>query len=396
MFVRRLRTVMDDFLKAPGTEPEFLFIENRIDELASLMAADVERDYRKWANPWSWGGQGGYNRDQSFGEALDILKTDYLAVRRHHLFVTHLADNAASYPISGSYSAMIPGEQSIFCVIEIARVESDPVSGNQDEEYIELVNPQDCAVDLTGWQLTGAVSHEFLPGTVIVAGGRLYVSPNVRAFMDRAVSPRRGQGCFVQGDYQGHLSNWGEPLYLLDRYGVTVSSIDIPGTPSDQQKALRISEIMYHPADPGTGLYPEDLEYIELLNIGDSDVSLQGVRFTQGIDFDLPNRTLGAGACVVVAKSPDALALVTDFTGVTVLGPYQGRLSNGSERIKLEDRGSNTILDFTYQDDWHAATDGGGYSLEVIDPVNTPPQEYHKKSRWQASGMLGGSPGQSH
>jgi len=396
MYVRRLRTVMDDFLKAPGTHPESLFIENRIDELAVLMADDVARDYNKWANPWSWGGQGGYNRNQTFDDALTILKTDYLAVRRHHLFVTHLADNAANYAIPGSYSAMIPNEAPFDSVIEISQVESHPESGNQDEEYIELVNAQDYAVDLTGWQLTGAVSHEFLPGTVIVSGGTLYVSPNVRAFMDRDTSPKRGEGLFVQGDYDGHLSNWGETLRLLDQYGVEVSSVSIQGLPSDQQQSLRISEIMYHPADPGTGVNPEDLEYIEVVNIGNSPVSLEGVRFTVGITFDLPNITLKSNECLVVAKSPGLLAQVADLDGITVLGPFQGRLSNSSERIKLEDAGNNTILDFAYEDNWHRATDGDGYSLEVIDPVNTSPQGYDKKNSWQASGMLGGSPGLSH
>lgn len=396
MYLRRLRTVMDDFLKAPGTSPEFLFIENRIDQLAVAMHDEVQKDYGKWANPWSWGGQGGYKRNQSFDEALDILKTDYLAVRRHHLFVTHLVDNAAQYPIAGSYSALIPESQSIDCVIEFGQVESDPDSHNQDQEYIELVNPQAYAVDLTGWRLTGAVSHDFLPGTVIVGHGQLIVSPDVRAFKLRAISPMWGEGHFVQGNYKGHLSNWGETVRLLDRDGVEVSRMTYQGSPSCQQQSLRISEIMYHPGDPGTGVNPEDLEFIEVLNISDSPISLEGVRFTAGIGFELPKMTLASQGVLVIAKSPSLLSQVADLAGATVLGPYEGQLSNSSERVKLEDRHSNTIQEFAYQDNWVLSTDGGGYSLEATDPVNTPPQDYDRQSSWQVSGMMGGSPGLRH
>jgi hypothetical protein len=79
---------------------------------------------------------------------------------------------------------------------------------------------------------------------------------------------------------------------------------------------------------------------------------------------------------------------------VTALGPYEGRLSNSSESVKFEDRHSNTIQEFTYQDNWHTSTDGGGYSLEAIDPVNTPPQDYDESIHWQASTRVGGSPSQ--
>jgi len=84
MYLRRLRTVMDEFLKPPGTPYAELFIENRIDELVAVMSADVALDYNKWANPWSWGGQEGYPRDQSFEYAINDNKNDYLGVRRIH------------------------------------------------------------------------------------------------------------------------------------------------------------------------------------------------------------------------------------------------------------------------------------------------------------------------
>lgn len=228
MYLRRLRTVMDDFLQPPGTPRNQLFIENRIGEMAMKMQADVVLDYNKYANPWSWGGQGGYPRDQIFPYALDVLENDYLAVRRVHLFVTHNVDHVADYDIPGSYSAAIPNAQPIDVEIAFGAIESDPASGDQDDEYIELVNPNSFAVDISDWQLSGGVRHTFLPGTVIAAGERLYVTPNARAFLNRTTSPRGGEGRFVQGNYKGHLSSQGETLFLSDRYGRPVATLTYP------------------------------------------------------------------------------------------------------------------------------------------------------------------------
>ena len=57
--------------------------------------------------------------------------------------------------------AGIPHEQVGNPLINFGEVDHDPASGNQDEEYIQLVNPHDTAVDLTGWRLTGGVEHIF-------------------------------------------------------------------------------------------------------------------------------------------------------------------------------------------------------------------------------------------
>jgi len=96
-----------------------------------------------------------------------------------------------------------------------------------------------------GW----GIEYTFLPGTVIVAGDSLYVSPNVRAFRSRTISPTGGEERFVQGNYRGHLSNWSETVKLFDECGHLVSSLMYSGNPSEQQRYLRVTEIMYKPTD---------------------------------------------------------------------------------------------------------------------------------------------------
>lgn len=396
MYLRRLRTVMDDFLKPPGTPYAELFIENRIDELVTAMSADVALDYNKWANPWSWGGQEGYPRDQSFEYAINVIKDDYLGVRRTHLFVTHNVDSVATYNIPGSYSAAIPNVQPADSVIQFGHYEFNPFSGNQDQEYIELLNSNSYAVDISDWQLVGGVEHTFLPGTVIVAGGNLYISPNVRAFRSRAISPTGGEGRFVQGNYRGHLSNWGETVNLLDGYGRLVSSLTYPGNPSNQQRYLRLTEIMYNPAEAGT-FDNDEYEFIELKNIGFIPLQLDGIKLTDGISYVFDegcNVMLGAGAYIVIVKNRTAFASHYDTSNINLaLGVYSGRLSNGGETIKLEDRTNSTILEFDYEDNWFDETDGLGFSLTIKDAANPDLDTWDSIDAWHPSAEADGSPG---
>ncbi len=81
------------------------------------------------------------------------------------------------------------------------------------------MNTNAIAVDISGWKLGGGVQHTFRPGTVILPTNVMYCSPNVVAFRARAVSPRGGERLFVQGNYNGHLSAWGESLTLTDEQG---------------------------------------------------------------------------------------------------------------------------------------------------------------------------------
>jgi hypothetical protein len=189
MYLRRLRTLMDKLLQPPGTPTDQLWYEQRIEELEALMQPDITLDAARW--PIQWG------IPQTFSEAVDILKTEYLAVRRVHLYETHGPGN----------DGIIPDSQPNAVEVRFGQAESNPTSGNQDEEYFSLVNPNAFAVDISGWTVSGDVAYDFAPGVVIPGGGTLYVSPDTNAFRNRATSPTGGEGRFVQGDYRGRLSN---------------------------------------------------------------------------------------------------------------------------------------------------------------------------------------------
>ena len=81
-------------------------------------------------------------------------------------------------------------------------------------------------------------------------------------------------------------------------------------------------------------------------------------------------------------------------TGINIAGQYSGKLSNGGERIELQDPVGQTILNFRYSDNWQPLTDGDGLSLEIIDSTNSDPSSWNRGDSWRAGQTLYGSPGE--
>jgi hypothetical protein len=145
---------------------------------------------------------------------------------------------------------------------------------------------------------------------------------------------------------------------------------------------IRITEIMYNP------IGGDAFEYIELQNIGVATVDLSGYSF-QGITYVFPNgTTLASGAVMVLASSVNPSAFAARYPGVVVDGYYGDKLSNSGERIALLDQNGNTIISVDYQNSggWPTAANGGGSSLEIINPNGDPDDP----ANWRASS---GSPG---
>jgi len=218
MYLRRIRTLMDELLKPPGTAATDLHYEPRIDELAAVLAPDAALDAAKWGSN-AWGnGSTAPCCPQSLTQAAAELKSYYLPERRKQLF-NGLASGARE----------IPSAQPAGTAIQFGVIETAPASGNLDEQYIQLLNPNRFAVDISGWTLTAGVKTQshlftFRGGTVIPANGTLYVAANRPAFRARRSPPTGGQALFVVGDYVRWLAAQGEIIKLTDRHGATVAS----------------------------------------------------------------------------------------------------------------------------------------------------------------------------
>jgi len=157
-------------------------------------------------------------------------------------------------------------------------------------------------------------------------------------------------------------------------------------------ESLRITEIMFHPEETGDPNDPNE-EYIELRNISGETLNLHLVSFANGIDFSFPDINLPAGGFIVVVKNGSVFqATYPAFAGL-IAGEYRGSLGNDGERIVLEDPLGTVIHDFRFGDDWRPITDGGGFSLTIIDAGNTDLDSWRGKDAWRASAYKGGSPG---
>ncbi len=339
------------------------YFENLLNGFAAQISADAARDQSLWSGKGITG----------LKSTLSGILNNALPNRRTQLFET--------YGPAGS--GLIPDSEPEDPVVDFGSIEYNPASGNQDEEFIEIINTNAYAVDLSGWRVEGGVDYVFPPGAVIPAGdadperGKFFLTPDVAAFRNRATSPTAGESRLVIGNYSGHLANTGELLTLFDANGRQVATTTTPINLSDTQQYLIVSEIMYHPSDEGSGK-----EFIEVMNTSESvTLDLGGVRFTRGIEFSFASGTrLVPGGRVVVTQS--------QFENGTALG-------NGGETIKIEDANNSTVTEFAFDDTapWPTAPDGGGPSLILIQPETRPNPNII--TNWRGSAYKEGNPGTS-
>ena len=397
MIMRRIRELSDQYLQPEETPYADRYYERRLDELSALIdpptwvPSDAQRDFERWG---SWiegsGNSVSYTSThpdvESMAEAIVRWKTTYLPERRDAIYNDETVGNGGE----------IPEPQSVLgtSIIDFGHIEFAPASGNQDEEFVTLLNTNAFAVDLSNWQLKGGVEMTFQPGTVIPSGGTLYASPSVTNFRARVESPSGGEGRFVQGNYQGHLSSFGEELVLLTADSQTNNVTTYAGDPSDVQRYLVVSELMYHPSGDGLA------EYVELLNISEFvTLDLNGVRFDAGILFDFTGSSvtnLAPGERVLIVRDVVAFELAYG-TQRPVAGVFeQGTVfNNQGEFSKLEDALNGTVKEFEYDNSlpWPEAADGLGYSLVLMNPALNPDPD--DPASWRSSAMPGGTPGWS-
>ncbi|MHC4888566.1 MAG: lamin tail domain-containing protein, partial [Planctomycetota bacterium] len=155
---------------------------------------------------------------------------------------------------------------------------------------------------------------------------------------------------------------------------------DTPGEINADPKVgpIVINEIMYNPQSGN-----QNEEYIELHNITGSPVTLyrydkgEPWKFTDGIDFTFPASpnevAIPAGGYLLVVKNPAAFTLLYPLVPAgKILGPYDGQLRNGGERVEISMPGDVDELGrryyiridrVNYSDGWHPEDCPGGVDL---------------------------------
>lgn len=386
MFRRRIRTLMDKFYGAPASPADY--IPNRVNALVALMdpinnnasigADDADLDYQKWG---SWG------NNNAMRAASNRIINDYMPSRRSQLYGL----------------AEIPSAQPSMPPINIVGITFNPASNgassDQSGEYFILQNSNSYAVDCSDWVLSGGISMAIPPGAVIPASGLLYVGREAVGFRARNVSPKAGEKRYLISGYDGQLSARGETIDLHDNFGNLINSVTYPGNETLTQANLRVSEIMYAPSAPSIEelasdptLSASDFEFLELVNNGSSNLDLSDAKFTEGLSLTFASGTVIPPGQRVIVVANEAAFEMRYGAGLPIAGVYTGNLDNGGEQIQIIDAVGENVLEFSYNDNWYSQTDGGGYSLVMLDPEATLVTDFDEAIHWGVSQNLGGDP----
>ena len=86
----------------------------------------------------------------------------------------------------------------------------------------------------------------------------------------------------------------------------------------------------------------------------------------------------------VLISDRDPEAFSRKYPGANILGKYPGQLSNGGETLRITDGLDQVGIEMAYGDsgEWPEKAGGGGYSVEIIDPMGDP----RDHGNWRSSG----------
>ena len=223
------------------------------------------------------------------------------------------------------------------------------------------------------------------------------------------------------GAVSGDAITYDGPFRLADSTTVRVrvlnegvwSAIDeaefLVGAVPASSDSLRISEVNYNPGarqpnEVAAGVNDKDeFEFIEFVNISDQTIDLTQVQLVQQVDgadrigvafdfADADRKLLDPGERVLIVENRGAFGVrYGDELSGLIAGQWSGGLSNDTETITVMS-GDQTLQQMTYNDEWYAATDGGGATLEIIDATQADLAQWSTSGAWRAS-LPGGSPG---
>ncbi len=260
-------------------------------------------------------------------------------------------------------------------------------------DYVELFNNGGQSVDLSGcWLSDDPATNKFriADGTTLGPRGFISFDQTQLGFALQA----NGETIYLVNSnqtrvidavrYEGQANGVASGRFPDGAPGFQPLNARTPGTTNAPALAseIVINEIMYNPISGDN-----DDEYVELYNPGQLPVNIGDWQFTAGIRYTFPpNTTIPAGGYLVVAANASRLA--TNYSGLSsanLIGNYNGSLANGGERLALgkPDYSFTTnndvittnvsyivVNEVTYVDGgrWGHWSDGGGSSLELIDP----------------------------
>ena len=160
-------------------------------------------------------------------------------------------------------------------------------------------------------------------------------------------------------------------------------TIHFQGALDSPQERLVIHEIMHQPEQEGA-------EFVEIHNASAHTVFPLAHYRLDGVGFDFPqNAVIQPGDYQVIVANRNAYSTAYGGDGSEIAGEFEGRLRPEGETLRLifadSQTGRETIVDevtFGATTPWPALANGGGSSLQLIDPD----QDNDRVGNWTAVG----------
>ena len=117
-------------------------------------------------------------------------------------------------PVFSELSSRTPGMPNLGLLIRdvvINEIMFNPVSGDSNDEYVELYNKGTHSIDVSGWQFVDGIDYTIPIHTVIPKGGYLVVARSAARLLANYTNLNSSN---LVGDYPGTLANQGERLAL--------------------------------------------------------------------------------------------------------------------------------------------------------------------------------------
>jgi hypothetical protein len=200
-------------------------------------------------------------------------------------------------------------------------------------------------------------------------------------------------------DVTGRYGHWSDPIQFIAGESNYADVL---------HENLILAEILYKPttateAEGLAGFSTNSFEFIELRNISTTlTLSLDGVRFTKGVDFDFPSGlTLAPGARILVVANLAAFQSRYPTVPLSqIAGAWDANqsLDNAGEELKLSFLAGDPIHQIFYDDSnpWPTGGDIAGNSIVYSGPnpvvgATTDPQNVG--ANWRTTYVTDGTPG---
>ncbi|MGC3961203.1 MAG: lamin tail domain-containing protein [Verrucomicrobiota bacterium] len=274
------------------------------------------------------------------------------------------------YPLTASTTGAANASIKVNDIV-INELMYHPISGADDDQFIELFNRGSNAVNVSGWQIAAGVNFTIPPGTLIASNGYLVIAENLTNLLARY--PNLNSSNTV-GNFSGALAHSGERVALaMQQINVTTNGDSVV----TNTLYVVVDEVTYADGGRGTKWADGGGSSLELVdpradhrlpaNWADSDETAKAawttIEATGVLDLGMPGWNASSVQALLFDEGECLLDNVEVISGSSLVA--NGTFESGTNGWFLEGNHERTSLEtngFSSSRSLHLRTSGGGDS----------------------------------